>query len=63
MDKEETKNYLEMEEEDRPMNYLPRQHPNLRSVSAYPRLLNERFDRCLDLYLSARVVKKRLQMT
>ena len=51
-----------MDEEDRPMNYIPTAHPNLRSVSAYDRFINERFDRCLDLYLCPRLKKKRLNM-
>ena len=43
--------------------YVPRQHAALRHVvAAYPFLVNERFARCLDLYLCPRVKKTRLAM-
>ncbi|KAI9030437.1 ribosome biogenesis protein BOP1 [Hyaloraphidium curvatum] len=48
--------------EDRPTNFIPKKHKNLRSVPAYTRLLNERFERCLDLYLCPRVRKQKIQM-
>ncbi|KAI8825959.1 NUC169 domain-containing protein, partial [Fimicolochytrium jonesii] len=47
---------------DRPRNFLPRKHDNLRSVPGYDRFIQERFDRCLDLYLCPRIVKKKLNI-
>ncbi|KAJ3162194.1 Ribosome biogenesis protein erb1 [Geranomyces variabilis] len=47
---------------DRPKNYLPRKHENLRSVPGYDRFIQERFDRCLDLYLCPRVIKKKMNI-
>ncbi|KAJ1971774.1 Ribosome biogenesis protein erb1, partial [Dimargaris verticillata] len=38
---------------------LPKDHTSLRKVPAYPRLIQERFQRCLDLYLCPRKLAKR----
>ncbi len=44
------------------MNFLPQAYGALRKVPAYPNLVKERFERCLDLYLCPRAkVKKRLR--
>ncbi|RUS13681.1 NUC169 domain-containing protein [Endogone sp. FLAS-F59071] len=51
-----------MDREDRPKNYLPKKYSNLRSVPAYNRFVQERFERCLDLYLAPRVRKNRLNI-
>ncbi|KAJ1987528.1 Ribosome biogenesis protein erb1 [Dimargaris cristalligena] len=40
------------------MANLPRDHPSLRQVPAYPRFVEERYQRCLDLYLCPRMVKR-----
>lgn len=37
-------------------------NPPLPQVPAYPRFVNERFERCLDLYLCPRVVKQRINI-
>jgi ribosome biogenesis protein ERB1 len=43
--------------------FLPRQYEALRhAVGSYPFLLNDRFARCLDLYLCPRVLKNKLHM-
>ena len=52
-----------MEPEDRPINYTPQAHDVLRHVPAYDNFIQERFERCLDLYLASRLKKKRLNMT
>ncbi|KAI8611552.1 NUC169 domain-containing protein [Chytriomyces sp. MP71] len=51
-----------LDAELRPQNYIPKKHPNLRSVGAYERFVNERFDRCLDLYLCPRMIKNRVNV-
>lgn len=63
LDEEEKKAWEEQDPEERTLHYLPKSHPNLRSVSAYEHSVQERFDRCLDLYLCPRLKKKRLAMT
>ncbi|KAI8997846.1 NUC169 domain-containing protein [Pilobolus umbonatus] len=61
-DEQEIKEWNELDEEDRPKNYLPRKHDSLRHVPAYDKFIQERFQRCLDLYLAPRVRKNRLNI-
>ncbi|KAI8367909.1 NUC169 domain-containing protein [Choanephora cucurbitarum] len=61
-DEKEIKAWNEMDEEDRPKNYLPKKFSSLRHVPAYDRFIQERFQRCLDLYLAPRVRKNRLNI-
>mmetsp|Transcript_66385 Transcript_66385/g.163589 ORF Transcript_66385/g.163589 Transcript_66385/m.163589 type:complete len:623 (+) Transcript_66385:496-2364(+) len=60
--KEEEEELLKKHMEDRPMNFFPRKYDALRQVPHYPRILHERFERCLDLYLCPRAVKKRMNV-
>ena len=57
---EELKEWKELDPEDRPTNFIPKKHDNLRSVAAYDRFIQERFERCLDLYLCPRMKKKKV---
>lgn len=41
---------------------LPKKHTNLRSVGSYQHSVRELFERCLDLYLCPRVMKRRLNI-
>lgn len=41
---------------------LTGRYSNMRSIPAYPRFIGDRFDRCLDLYLCPRTIKKRIQI-
>ncbi|KAG0258260.1 Ribosome biogenesis protein erb1 [Actinomortierella ambigua] len=59
---EEINEWNEMDKEDRPKNYLPQKYDSLRNVPAYGRFIQERFERCLDLYLAPRVRKNRLNI-
>ena len=60
---EEKKEWEEMDVKDRPHGLLiPKKFPNLRSVGAYEHAVRERFERCLDLYLCPRVLKRRLNI-
>ena len=52
----------DLDPEDRPTNFIPKKHDNLRSVGAYDRFLLERFERCLDLYLCPRMKKNKIQI-
>ncbi|KAI9274353.1 NUC169 domain-containing protein [Phascolomyces articulosus] len=61
-DEEESKQWHDLDPEDRPKNYLPKKYTSLRHVPAYDRFIQERFQRCLDLYLAPRVRKNRLNV-
>ncbi|GAA5856845.1 hypothetical protein JCM8547_008870 [Rhodosporidiobolus lusitaniae] len=39
--------------------FVPRKHASLRNVPAYAEFVQERFDRCLDLYLAPRMLRRR----
>ena len=39
---------------------MPKQHDSLRRVGVYEKGVQERFERCLDLYLCPRKLKRRL---
>ncbi|XP_028762851.1 ribosome biogenesis protein BOP1 homolog [Neltuma alba] len=58
---EEINSYQLMDEEDRP-KFIPKRFTSLRSIPAYENYVQERFDRCLDLFLCPRVRKKRLNI-
>lgn len=59
-DENEVKEWTELDERDRPKNYLPKKFNSLRQVPAYHQFIQERFQRCLDLYLAPRVKKNRV---
>lgn len=60
---EELKEWESVEAKDRPHGHMiPKRFPNLRSVGAYEHSVREAFERCLDLYLCPRALKKRLNI-
>ena len=60
---EEIKQWEELDVKDRPHGLLvPKKFPNLRSVGAYEHSVRETFERCLDLYLCPRIMKRRLNI-
>ncbi|EJK44968.1 hypothetical protein THAOC_36448, partial [Thalassiosira oceanica] len=60
---EELKEWEELDPEDRPYGrFVPKKFDNLRSVGAYEHSVKERFERCLDLYLCPRAMKRRLNI-
>ncbi|KAJ3088410.1 Ribosome biogenesis protein 1, partial [Physocladia obscura] len=59
---EEIDEWKSLDAELRPQNFIPKKHENMRSIGAYERFINERFERCLDLYLCPRVVKNRINI-
>ncbi|GAC94603.1 hypothetical protein PHSY_002176 [Pseudozyma hubeiensis SY62] len=59
---QEQKDWQEAEPEDRKQNYLPSKHDSLRHVGAYQNFVQERFERCLDLYLAPRMMRKKLDI-
>ncbi|KAL0279462.1 UNVERIFIED_CONTAM: hypothetical protein PYX00_001011 [Menopon gallinae] len=44
----------------RKLHFVPQKYASLREVPAYPKYINERFNRCLDLYLCPRGRKMKL---
>ena len=52
----------ELDPKDRPYNFEPKAHDCLRHVAGYENFLKERFERCLDLYLCPRKLKRRLNI-
>ncbi|KAL8670619.1 MAG: hypothetical protein Q9168_004850 [Polycauliona sp. 1 TL-2023] len=61
-DKKEKKAWEEADEEDRQGDYLPTDHSSLRKVPGYEKLIKEKFERCLDLYLAPRVRRSKLNI-
>ncbi|KAJ1556054.1 Ribosome biogenesis protein 1, partial [Nowakowskiella sp. JEL0078] len=60
MTPQEIKEWENMDSEDRDYNFIIKKYNNLRSVPGYDRFVQERFERCLDLYLCPRVKGKQL---
>eukprot|EP00873_Tetraselmis_striata_P035963 jgi/Tetstr1/456227/TSEL_042990.t1 len=58
---EEKKQWEETDEEDR-AKFLPQQFECLRKVPMYANYIQERFERCLDMYLCPRTRKKRIHI-
>lgn len=59
---EEEEKWQEQEPEERRINFIPRKYSCLRAVPAYDQFINERFQRCLDLYLCPRQRKMRVNV-
>ena len=59
---QEQREWNEADPEDRKQNYIPAKHDSLRHVGAYRNFVQERFERCLDLYLAPRMVRKKLDI-
>ena len=58
----EKKDWEDKKEEPnkRKLQFIPEKYSSLRKVPAYKKFINERFERCLDLYLAPRARKMRL---
>lgn len=59
---EERLAWMQQEPIERKLNFLPQKFPSLRTVPAYGRFIQERFERCLDLYLCPRQRKMRVNV-
>lgn len=60
--KEEKKEFEETDLEDRKEDFLPQKYNALRLVPAYKNLVQEKFERCLDLYLAPRIRRRKLNI-
>ncbi|CAH7686095.1 NUC169 domain-containing protein [Phakopsora pachyrhizi] len=58
-DEEERKAWEAAEPEDRKLDFMPTKYSSLRLVPGYSNLVQERFNRCLDLYLAPRMLRRR----
>lgn len=61
-DDEEQKEWESQDKEDRKIDFQPQKHSALRLVPGYANLVQERFERCLDLYLAPRTRKVKLNI-
>eukprot|EP00475_Leptophrys_vorax_P016117 TRINITY_DN2253_c0_g1_i1.p1 TRINITY_DN2253_c0_g1~~TRINITY_DN2253_c0_g1_i1.p1 ORF type:complete len:770 (-),score=224.39 TRINITY_DN2253_c0_g1_i1:43-2226(-) len=59
---EEIEAWEQMDEEDRQLDFIPQKFDALRKVGAYENFVKDRFERCLDLYLCTRRVRKKINM-
>lgn len=62
LDENEKEEFEKKDPEDRPYNFLPQKFEALRKVPLYQDLIREHFERCLDLYLCPRVLKKKVHI-
>jgi ribosome biogenesis protein ERB1 len=59
---DELKEQAELDPKERTYNFKPEKYSCLRHVPGYGNLIKERFERCLDLYLCPRKLKRRLNI-
>ncbi len=59
---EEKEQMMSADPTERKYNFIPKKHNCLRHVGGYDNLIKERFERCLDLYLCPRKLKRRLNI-
>ena len=59
---EEEAEWHNQDPEDRKLNFIPRKYSSLRQVPGYSEFVQERFERCLDLYLCPRQRKMRMNV-
>lgn len=58
-DEDERKAWEDADPSDRKIDFIPNKFPNLRLVPGYSNFLQERFERCLDLYLAPRMLRRK----
>ena len=63
LDEDEKKQLEEMDDLDKPYNFVPQKFDALRKVPMYQDLVRENFERCLDLYMCPRMAKKKMNVT
>ena len=54
---------MKADDEEKQTNFLPQKFDALRKVPLYTDLIKEHFERCLDLYLSPRLLRKKVNVT
>ncbi|KAI2670076.1 hypothetical protein CBS147355_9489 [Penicillium roqueforti] len=61
-DNKERKEWEQTDPEDREKDFLPKDFGSLRRVPGYDNFVQEKFERCLDLYLAPRVRRSKLNI-
>ncbi|KAJ5353386.1 hypothetical protein N7452_002360 [Penicillium brevicompactum] len=61
-DNKERKEWAQTDPEDREKDFLPNDFGSLRRVPGYDNFVQEKFERCLDLYLAPRVRRSKLNI-
>jgi len=56
---EEKEEWLNQEPEERRLNFMPQKYSSLRKVPQYSNYLQERYERCLELYLKPRTKREK----
>eukprot|EP01129_Flabellula_baltica_P016196 TRINITY_DN8517_c0_g1_i1.p1 TRINITY_DN8517_c0_g1~~TRINITY_DN8517_c0_g1_i1.p1 ORF type:complete len:685 (-),score=187.72 TRINITY_DN8517_c0_g1_i1:35-2089(-) len=59
-DEEDLKTWEILDPTDRPESFIPQKNKNLRTTPQYDKIQEERFQRCLDLYLATRTKQKKV---
>jgi ribosome biogenesis protein ERB1 len=59
-DDEDIQAWEALDPPDRPETFIPRKNNNLRTTPGYDKIQEERFQRCLDLYLATRTQQKKV---
>ena len=62
LDEKEKAAFEELDESERPLNFMPQKIDALRKVPLYENLVRENFERCLDLYMAPRMLKKKVNV-
>ena len=62
LSEDEKKAMEDQDPSERQYNFVPKPHSCLRHVEGYDNFIKERFERCLDLYLCPRKLKRRLNI-
>ena len=63
LDKDELEKYEELDESERPLNFIPMKIDSLRKVPLYESLVKEHFERRLDLYMCPRMHRKKVNVS
>lgn len=63
LDDQELKQLDELDDHEKPFNFVPQKIDSLRKVPLYENLVREHFERCLDLYMCPRMTKKKVNIT
>eukprot|EP01022_Parablepharisma_sp_SALTPOND_P036115 TRINITY_DN976_c0_g1_i1.p1 TRINITY_DN976_c0_g1~~TRINITY_DN976_c0_g1_i1.p1 ORF type:complete len:1142 (+),score=102.52 TRINITY_DN976_c0_g1_i1:9391-12816(+) len=61
-DENELKEWEQADESERRLNYVPQQYSALRRIQPYDRLVNDAFERCIELYLCPRLIRKKVRV-
>ena len=62
LDENELKEWEKADESERRINYVPQKYSALRRVMPYDRFVNDVFERCVELYLCPRLIRKKIRV-